>query len=53
MLINDYIGHIGSFLKKNFMWPFLLCMVPWVIYFMFGVVWVLHFNFFSCDKYLY
>ena len=42
-LIN---GHIGSFLKKIFMWPLLLCVVPWVIYFMFGVVWVLDFNFF-------
>ena len=50
-LIN---GHIGSFFKFFFMWPFLLCVVPWVIYFMFGVVWVLDFNFFlSCDKYLY
>ena len=28
------------------------CVVPWVIYFMFGVVWVLDLNFF-CDKYLY
>ena len=27
-----------------FMWPF-LCVVPWVICFMFGVVWVLDFNF--------
>ena len=36
-----------------FMWPFLSCVVPWVIYFVFGVVWVLDFYFFSCDKYLY
>ena len=28
------------------MWPFLLCVVPWVNYFMFGVVWVLDFIFF-------
>ena len=32
-LIN---GHIGSYFF--FMWPFLLCVVPWVICFMFGVV---------------
>ena len=42
-LIN---GHIGSFFYFFFMWPFLLCVVPWVIYFMFGVVWVLDFFFF-------
>ena len=34
-LIN---GHIGSFFYIFFMWPLLLCVVPWVIYFMFGVV---------------
>ena len=33
-LIN---GHIGSYFYF-FMWPFLLCVVPWVICFMFGVV---------------
>ena len=33
-LIN---GHIGSFFIF-FMWPLLLCVVPWVIYFMFEVV---------------
>ena len=27
-----------SSFKIFFMWPFLLCVVPWVIYFMFGVV---------------
>ena len=31
---------------KFFYVAFLLCVVPWVIYFMFGVVWVLDFNFF-------
>ena len=30
----------------------LLCVLPWVICFMFGVVWVLSF-FLFCDKYLY
>ena len=34
-LIN---GHIGSYFYCFFMWPFLLCVVPWVICFMFGVV---------------
>ena len=33
-LIN---GHIGSFFNI-FMWPFWLCVVPCVFYFMFGVV---------------
>ena len=32
------IGHIGSFIFNFFMWPFWLCVVAWVIYFMFGVV---------------
>ena len=33
-------------LFKIFYVAFLLCVVPWVSYFMFGVVWVLDFNFF-------
>ena len=33
------IGHIGSLFILIFsMWPFLLCVVPWVICFMFGLV---------------
>ena len=40
---------LGVIYKFIFMWPFLLCVVPWVIYFMFGVVWVLDFNFLTLD----
>ena len=38
------IGHIGSLLMLTFfVWPFLLCVVPWVIFSCLGEVWVLDF----------
>ena len=44
---GQIIGYIGSL----FMWE--LCVLPWVISFMSGVVWVLGFFCLFCDKYLY
>ena len=35
---GQIIGHIGSLFIFFSMWPFWLCVVPWVICFMFGVV---------------
>ena len=44
---------LGVFFIFSLCGLLLLCVVPWVICFMFGVVWVLDFYYFFCDKYLY
>ena len=51
---GQIIGHIGSLFIYFFLCGLLLlCVLPWVICFMFGVVWVLGFFCLFCDKYLY
>ena len=45
---------LGVYLSIFFLCGLLLCVLPWVICFMFGVVWVLaFFVVLFCDKYLY